>query len=458
MGHSINGPSSLARRLACLKSRWVEQEAKAKMPRMSSEAADRGTAVHALIDLCLKTPTDLQTFAGEPWIGVTPPTEGRYTQHDVDCARDAVEEIYRWAAAAGSRVESEAEVDPGPLMQGRTDVKGRTDATIYGDNWIVNVDYKHGRTPVFPTTPQLLAYAGGALQKASPEVEDVICVIIQPNIDTEGARQWRVKVQEGDMPEGANDFGYEEGTSSMWVQYPRVWVEETLHGFASRLAEADDPDCEATAGEEQCRFCAGRYIGCKARADFYLEGLDEGLGVDIDDPGKFLHGVIESVAKVDTLSPEQVVVLLKAAPLIKSFFSSLEETAMLMHINSPLPGMTVEQGRMGNRAWVNEEFAVKKLSSITLDGNRPGVKGVTVQKPLTPAQMEKALRKLATSPAAKKRLEKIMEELVVRSPGKERLVPIDGDDHQPSPHELLTGGEPKTETEQKPTTVEIVLP
>jgi hypothetical protein len=442
--HAVNSPSVLERRLGCLRSRWLEMNA----PRESSMPADRGTAGHEVLERCIRREiADIDTMVGAKWkVGSS---SGVFSKEDIEALKCALAYIDdrgdELDANEAFHVYPETEVDPAEFT-GRDDTSGRCDILLVGrqtesfERVLEVVDYKHGHTPVMPIKMQCFAYAGGGLAKFGPENFDLVrLTIIGPNFHPEAERLWRKRVAEDDLPEGAYAIGLDEWKSAYWVEYPPHVIINALREAGRQLDFADDPNCVATASEENCQFCKGKAQGCAAYVEYHLnpqEGDDAPdvatvrtlFGIDIQSPETLVQAAGDAVAKMvdskgDFMTPEQHAALFKSLPLLRSLIGEIESSALERHQREPLPGLKLVQGRQGNRAWRDPDEALAVLGKgVNIDSHRIGKRELMVYALKSPTQVEKELQAVASTKRGQKRVEDLMEQLVHRPDGKLKLV------------------------------------
>jgi hypothetical protein len=172
--HFKIGGSTAKRTLRC--PAWVTKASKLPQINRSSAAAERGTAMHEVLELMLNH-DDLESAMAK--VGYD------FDSYDVDqmvIAYQAVETL--WERYKIEEFETE------PLMSVAEDVGGSADIVAAGHDWTLIADFKFGRSPVDPiNNPQILFYHWLATQDET--VRDLtldrklIGAIIQPAVSKE---------------------------------------------------------------------------------------------------------------------------------------------------------------------------------------------------------------------------------------------------------------------------------
>ena len=172
--HFKIGGSTAKRTLNC--PAWVAEAAKTPPVDRSSPAAERGTAMHEVLELMLGEKSLDQAIAQVDY---------EFDEHDIDQiikAYQAVETL--WEQYSISEYETE------PLMSVADDVGGSADIVAAGFTWTLVADFKFGRVPVDPiNNPQILFYHWLATQDDT--VRDLtlgrklVGAIIQPAVSSQ---------------------------------------------------------------------------------------------------------------------------------------------------------------------------------------------------------------------------------------------------------------------------------
>lgn len=172
--HFKIGGSTAKRTLRC--PAWVAEAAKLPVFNRSSAAAERGTAMHEVLERMLAHATLDDAMA-----------EVRYEFDDFD--RSQMIAAYQAIEILWEKYQIE-EYETEPLLSVADDVGGSPDVVASGNGWTLVADFKFGRQPVDPVgNPQILFYHWLACQDGS--VKDLtqdgalVGAIIQPAISSE---------------------------------------------------------------------------------------------------------------------------------------------------------------------------------------------------------------------------------------------------------------------------------
>ncbi len=311
----------------------------------SGRAADMGTAVHKVVEQCLRDPSLMaSSFEGHRVNGFVMDEELiRAATFYVNYVRGFV------AGREGLFVEEKVE-----LSWVHRDIWGTADAFFYDqDHKVLHVfDYKNG-SGVFVEAewnPQLMIYAAGVVSRVYHKIADVENTtvsmhVIQPRYD---------------FDEPVRRFDLSLGELMLWAA-------TTLKTAAKNTEQEGAP---LVAGE-QCTFCE-----CIALCPAY-EKHDRSLVLRDFEP---LHPV-----KPEDLSPEQIAYLLEGTAWIKRY---CEAVAKFAHAQATQKGIIPPRHKLvasvGNRAWDDETRALSVLSSMGV----PKEKVVEVSL-RSPAQVEK---------------------------------------------------------------------
>lgn len=173
--HFKIGGSTAKRTLRC--PAWVNKAAKLPQVNRSSAAAERGTAMHEVLEYMVANEFSLDDAMAR----VDYPFDD-YDRSQMITAYQAVETL--WAKYQIEEFETE------PLMSVADDVGGSADIVAAGREWTLIADFKFGRGPVDPiNNPQILFYHWLATQ--DPTVNDLatgrklVGAIIQPALSAE---------------------------------------------------------------------------------------------------------------------------------------------------------------------------------------------------------------------------------------------------------------------------------
>jgi hypothetical protein len=356
------------------------------------------------------------------------------------------------------KVITEKRVNPYKTT-GRNDLSGTVDVQIHeppdcSEPFVEIIDYKDGMSPVeAKDNPQLEQYALGVIDDNNLPQDCVIrMTIIQPKLRLKG------------LPAiTSHDMTVKELRE---VVAPKLVLE---------AAATDRPHAPLVPGDVQCKYCRAKG-GCTALVNKTMESVgmffqpikevkvtettvevntvqpdesfpfatvaQQSLGGPWDHPASDLRnctGKIDTghfptpneraallahqAANKDptTMTNEQLVEILEAAPLMRQMLNAAEEEALnRAKAGQTVPGYKVVHGP-GSRAWVHdpEEIAVKLV--------KMGIpkSAVYVTKLVSPPQAEKLVweKKGVKTTLSEKQLKRMETEYVKKSPGRLTLVP-----------------------------------
>ncbi len=232
--HAVLSASGSKRWLSCTPSARLELE----FENTSSEAAQEGTAAHALCEHKLKKALRMRSKR---------PVSDYDSDEMEECTDAYVEFVMEQYAAAKAVCK-----DPVVLIEQRLDFScyvpdgfGTGDCVIIADDKLHIVDFKYGMGILVEAeeNPQMMLYALGALEifDALYDIREVSMTIFQPR--RENVSTWTVSVTD-----------------------LKAWAEEVLK---PRAVLAYNGEGEYTPGE-WCTFCRAA-VRCRARADEKLK-------------------------------------------------------------------------------------------------------------------------------------------------------------------------------------------
>ena len=323
-------PSSSARWIACPASARLSLQ----VPREESgEAAQIGTAIHALSETCWQLDQDPMDFVGKTIEGIV------MTRENAEFALAHIRMVAALEKELGTvKVEQYGTAFSNDLVR----VAGTADVVAFNeDKSILEIaDLKTGRGWVAEDSAQMKIYALGVLKKyLSASFETVRLTIVQP---TTG----------------------ENRTHVMTADELHNWADNVLMP-AVRAAVKDTTD--PTPSKEACQYCPAKMI-CPAQT-------------------KALAAV-PVTADIATLTPDQVADLLDKAELVEDFISALRKQATkTLEAGGVLRGWQMAPKRP-TRQWTKDSDAVKVLLSA-------GVPETQIYETsiITPAAAEKLLGK-----------------------------------------------------------------
>jgi hypothetical protein len=334
-------PSAASRWIACPASaRLCEQVPK----RPAGEAANIGTAIHALAETCFQLDSDPMQFVGKTIEGIT------LTQENCEYALQHMKAIWAIQDELGNvKVEVPVKLfeDNQVLLQGTADVVGHnhTKMTV--------ADLKTGKGWVDADTEQLKIYALGAMATLNlPDIEEIEFQIIQPHHG-------------------------EKRIHFMTMQELNDWEDNVLRP-AMEDAISDSPTLRPS--DSACQWCDAKTICPAQQKQFEIVAAN----TDITAMKK------EEIAEVmKTLTPEQISAILDKAPMVEKFIAAVQEHALnaMEKDGLVLPGWQLASKR-ATRKWIDGDAAREKLTSIGLSD-----KDIFETSLITPAAAEKLLPK-----------------------------------------------------------------
>lgn len=204
-----------------------------------------------------------------------------------------------YVRSLGGRLWVEQRID---LNEWIPNCKGTADAIVLNDTTLHIVDLKTGQIPVAATTTQMQLYAIGALLKmeqADIEITSVVCHIVQPN---------NVNSHEHDIDQ-LFDFAL----------HVREWVQKCAN-----------KEVDYVPNESNCRYCKGAAT-CEK---LYQQQL------------AVVQGDFEVLPSPESLTPNQLSLVLKNKKLLESWLTKVEE--YLIHqatLGANIPGFKLVESR-----------------------------------------------------------------------------------------------------------------
>ena len=352
--HAKLSPSSSARWLSCTGSVKAEQA----FPSYTTSYAAEGTTAHALADLCLNdTRLTPEQFIGELIDG--------YAVDD-----EMAENIAAYVAYVRSFKGIHFYEVRVNFSEWIPDGFGTSDAIVIDEKakTVHVIDLKYGKgVPIdADNNSQGMLYALGVLSEYSfiYDLDHVVIHIYQPRIKNYSS--WSITTTE----------------LLKWAEWAKQRAEEAITDNAPR-----------TPSEKACQWCKAKAT-CKA----LLDHTHTVVMNDFDD--------LTSI-NPDTLTDNELRVIMDNAKLIKSWLDTIEEYIFdKLNNGQAFDGYKLVEGR-STRTWQDEQQA-----AILLADKVPSDKLFT-QKLISPAQAEKLL----------KNDKELFASLVTKSAGKPTLVP-----------------------------------
>lgn len=282
--HSLMSPSSSNRWLRCAAS--IQFAKSLGVESKPSAYAMEGTAVHKVIELCLKSNEDPYWYEDR----TVHLEDGPYTVTHAMCQNAAVMVDYCRRKAIDAIMYSEIWLDLHLGVQGLDG--GTCDCLIIDKDYkyAAVIDYKNGSMPVkVEYNSQLLIYAIGAIDKFQlPEHCIIDMVIVQPNCSSEPK------------------------VFSMLVQDIKLWRDKILIPKACLCLSDNAPFCPS---DEVCKFCP-----CAGQCVHQNNYLVEKTQMDFSSTAY--------MPDVNTLTPEQKSRLILYTDAIENFLKQVSASVM----------------------------------------------------------------------------------------------------------------------------------
>jgi len=331
-------------------SRWIACPASAKLcaqvpQRPSGEAANIGTAIHALAETCFQLGSDPMQFTGQTVEGIT------MTEDNCLYALEHMKAIWAIQDQLGSvKVEVPVTLFNTPLFKlgGTADVVGHS----ISQKKLIIADLKTGKGWVEPDAEQLKIYALAAIATLRLDIDEVELQIIQPH---HGEKRIHTMT--------ADELG--------------EWEENIL------MPAVDDAISDAPSfrpSESACQWCDAKTICPAQQQQFDVVAAN----TDITALNK------EEIKEVMlALTPAQISAILDKAPLVEKFIAAVQEHALnaMEKDGMVLPGWQLAPKR-ASRKWIDGNAAREKLTSIGLSDS-----DIFETTLITPAAAEKLLPK-----------------------------------------------------------------
>lgn len=336
-------PSAASRWIACPASvrlsQGIEQEP-------AGEAAQIGTAIHALAELCYKTGSIPANHIGKSIENIT------MTQANADYAQLHLDEIKRVRDELGHvKVEQYVTV----LDNDTIKLGGTADVVGIGAGKLIVSDLKTGKGWVDADSDQLKIYALGAIRSAAkngiPPPQSIELRIVQPH--------------HGDVR--SHSMTYEE----LWN-----WYQNTLRPAVQAVS---NPDSQPQPSDKACQYCLAKVV-CPAQ--------QQGFAVMAAQPDLTKLDKEQINQVMLTLSVEQIADLLERAPVVEKFIDAVREHAVQrIRKGESIHGWQMVPKR-ATRKWTDEAAALQALTDAGIDKSK-----LVLTEMVTPAVAEKLLGK-----------------------------------------------------------------
>jgi hypothetical protein len=336
-------PSAASRWIACPASVRLS----ANIPQEpAGEAAQIGTAIHALAENCFRDNSSPADHIGKVVEEIT------ITKQHAEYAQLHLEEIKRVSDELGYvKVEQYVTI----LDTNEVKLAGTADVVGLSLLKLIVSDLKTGKGWVDADSPQLKIYALGAIRAAAknniPPPQQIELRIVQPH--------------HGDVR--SHSMTYEE----LWN-----WYQNTLRPAIQASISADS---QPTPSESACQYCPAKVM-CPAQR--------QGFEVIAAKPDLRTMDKEQIQAVMLALSVEQIADLLERAPVVEKFIDAVREHAVQRIRNGEsIHGWQMVPKR-ATRKWTDEEAALQALTDAGIDKSK-----LVVTEMVTPAVAEKLLGK-----------------------------------------------------------------
>jgi len=311
-------------------SRWIACPASAKLSALvpyqpAGEAAQIGTAIHALAETCYQLDTDPIDFVGQEVEGIT------MTEENCDFALEHIKAIWAIQDEVGKdgfiRVEADVKLyhTNDVLLQGTADVLGFSNVT----KKLTIADLKTGRGYVDADSEQMKIYALSAMASKILQPKEIEFQIIQPHHGEKRIHRM-----------SADELG--------------VWETQVLLP-AIDDAISDNPTYRPS--EQACQWCPAKHICSAQKEQFDIVAAQPDISVLSKD---------EITAVMLSLTPAQITAILDKAPLVEKFIEAVKEHATKqMEGGVVLPGWQLQPKR-ASRKWIDSTTARQALTDAGL--------------------------------------------------------------------------------------------
>jgi len=335
-------------------SRWINCPGSIKLAEQcptppDSVHAKEGTFAHGLAEKCLLNETDAQDYIGKHgFVG------GERFDVDTEMA-EAVQEYVEHVRSHEGEMFVEKKFK---LPWVHKDLSGTNDACTYDEKnkTLYVYDYKHGKGVAVEVdwNSQLMIYGLGALHSLKKVVDQVVFVIVQP------------RAYHADGP--IRSFTLDSVALTHWG----------LHVLKLACARTEEDNAPINPGTH-CKWCPAAGV-CSEKAKAAMAVAKTTFDQPVLPNPSELTGI--DIAKV-----------LGVAEQFSGWVDEVKNYAYsMLEQGKPIPGYKLVSKR-ANRKWSNEERAAQTLlSAMGPDAYK--------KKLVSPAQAEKAIKKLGLSPEA----------------------------------------------------------
>lgn len=304
----------------------------------AGDAARLGTAVHAVIEYCIKQeihPRALTKRQINKIVKSDPETQDIiFTSKEIDGASMCVERAEQ-IRPEYDELFAERKYDLSFIYD--VDLGGTCDISGFQQNgWLAIEDYKNGRTPVEATSYQLMIYALGAYHNENDwyNFKNVKRTIIQPNASHPDGRIRSEDISVDDLLR---------------------WEEKTLVPAVTKIARNT---AELIPGPIQCEWCPARHL-CEANAKDSLSIAQ----IDFEN----VASPKPELPAPQSLSKDQLAFVVDNKSRILKFLDMCEEHVFKTIERGEQIGDYHLEDKVGNRVYLEDKLKRKlKLKRIPL--------------------------------------------------------------------------------------------
>lgn len=374
-GHARLSPSSASRWLRCPGSVNFIDSIEEDDP--EGTAAAEGTILHGVMEDCLRSNVEAYEFVGERRVEERSGFELLITEDTADMLQQGLDYI----DTLPGRLHIEHWVNLSRWMKGQG---GTLDLGFTGKREIIIWDNKFGYLPVSPIeNEQLMLYALGFWDNIVRHISNV--------------RRFRLIIWQPRAPGGGG--GHLDALAE---------VQKLIQGDFPLAAATYGEDAPRVPGHRQCLYCPGaQKLRCPEYVNYNLSMVIE----DFDDMDDAVENGLPPRLPLNRITPERRTWLLENRASFNKFFDRLHAAAYAdaeAGVNTHL--MKLVDQREGARRWANAKRAEKELVEHLGED-------AYVKKVLSAPQAEVAMKK-----AKKKEAFLLLEDLIIRPPGKPQLV------------------------------------
>lgn len=306
--HDDASPSGAKRWIVCVGSVWFCKGA----PDESSEASERGTGAHEMLETCIKSGRAPQAFVKRKFNGFS----GEELVEGVDKGVDYILKF----KTKGSSIYSEKRVHTRYMRGGG----GTLDVAIVDGQTLHVFDYKNGRRLVrAEMNEQMMLYALGKLEEYDDcDFTQVVLHIVQPHANPDVGEAWVT------TPAFLHRWGRTKVLPA---------IDKILAGDRTLTA---GPHCENCRRRGSCPAAAKAALGA-AQMDWKEPG-----------PGVVPHG------------PKELAAMFKTLPFLESWMKAVRAEIMLALARGDKVGDLKLVCPRPSRKWVNEAQVMQAFSRL----------------------------------------------------------------------------------------------